>query len=427
MEAQVIAREGSAIKLEVWVDLSGSMLMAEEAILSAVNEVGTVATQEALSRFDADGDPIVLGGVKWYCKENAAKTYQTPYGAVPVERHVYQRSGGGKTLCPLETNARIVRTATPRFAKLVSHKLARGVAAEVATDLSENHGRATVKLMVQELGAFVGGIAQAKEESWSYATPKLDTRIASVGIGVDGTCMLLCESAWREAMTGSISLYDKMGERQHTIYIGASPEYGKATFFERMEREIAHVKALYPTARYAGIADGAKTNWQFLGPHVEEQILDFYHATEYLTDAADAIWGDKLDLRETWLDSRCSTLKHDPKGIDKIRRELAAIDRQQWHTERRTKLDDCIRFFTNHHHQMQYARYQQAGLPIGSGVTEAACKTLVKQRLCRSGMRWKEPGAQVILSLRALVLTATRWAQFWKKIAQYGVPDLCGA
>ena len=56
MEAQVTAREGSAIKLEVWVDLSGSMLMAEEAILSAVNEIGNVATKEALSRFDADGD-----------------------------------------------------------------------------------------------------------------------------------------------------------------------------------------------------------------------------------------------------------------------------------------------------------------------------------------------------------------------------------
>jgi hypothetical protein len=49
---------------------------------------------------------------------------------------------------------------------------------------------------------------------------------------------------------------------------------------ERMEREIAHVKQLYPRARYVGIADGAKSNWDFLGPHVDEEILDFYHATE---------------------------------------------------------------------------------------------------------------------------------------------------
>ena len=57
-------------------------------------------------------------------------------------------------------------------------------------------------------------------------------------------------------------------------------------------------------------------------------------------------------------------------------------------------------------------------------MTEAACKTLVKQRLCRSGMRWKEEGAQMILSLRALLLTQTRWSQFWSKIEQYGVPEM---
>ena len=129
---------------------------------------------------------------------------------------------------------------------------------------------------------------QAKEESWSYATPALG-KVATVGIGVDGTCMLICDQKWREAMTGSISLYDKQGERLHTIYVGAAPEYGKETFFARMQREIDHVKSLYPKAHFVGIADGAKSNWDFLGPHIDEQVLDFYHATQYLTRAAAAI------------------------------------------------------------------------------------------------------------------------------------------
>jgi hypothetical protein len=73
---------------------------------------------------------------------------------------------------------------------------------------------------------------------------------------------------------------------------------------------------------------------------------------------------------------------------------------------------------------MRYARYRENGMPIGSGVTEAACKTLVKQRLCCSGMRWAPEGAQIILNLRALVLTKSRWEQFWQKINQYGVPVL---
>ena len=55
-------------------------------------------------------------------------------------------------------------------------------------------------------------------------------------------------------MVGTVSLYDALGERQHTIYIGATPEYGKAIFLERLEREIQRTKARYPQATYIGIA-----------------------------------------------------------------------------------------------------------------------------------------------------------------------------
>lgn len=423
---EVMVREGTTITIQTTVDLSGSMLDVEEAILASVNAVGAVATEEGLKRFDADGDPIVLGGVKWYSRGQPAKTYQTPYGEVEVERHLYQRAGGGPTYCPLEHGARIVHTATPRFAKMVSHKLAQSTALHVKVDLAENHGRAASKLLIQDIGTFVGTVVQAKEESWSYAVPKIPAAITTVGIGMDGAAMMLCGPHWREAMTGSLSLYDASGERQHTIYIGAAPEYGKDVFHQRMEREIAHVKALYPAACYVGIADGARCNWTFLGPHVEKQIADFYHVCEYLTKAAQVIWPRPKDLgkREAWLDAHCSQLKHEVGGAEAILKELQGINVQRWPPERADKLATCITYFTNQRHRMKYAEYQAAGLPIGSGVTEAACKTLIKQRLCRSGMQWTDHGAQVILSLRALVLTATRWNQFWNKIDQYGVPDL---
>jgi len=77
-------------------------------------------------------------------------------------------------------------------------------------------------------------------------------------------------------------------------------------------------------------------------------------------------------------------------------------------------------YFINHRQIMDYAGHIEKKLPIGSGVTEADCKTLVKQRLCGSGMRWKDKGAKVILSLRALVQSKGRWQQFWDKIDQYG-------
>jgi hypothetical protein len=77
-------------------------------------------------------------------------------------------------------------------------------------------------------------------------------------------------------------------------------------------------------------------------------------------------------------------------------------------------------YFNNHRHQMDYPGFVAEGLPIGSGVAEAACKSLVKQRLCASGMRWKTKGAKIVLSLRALTNTVGRWSQFCQKIDQFG-------
>jgi hypothetical protein len=76
----ISGREGDRIKIEVTIDLSGSMLDAEESILRGVNAVGNVATGEALKRFDVDGDPIVVGGAKWYSKGKLPKIYNTPDG-----------------------------------------------------------------------------------------------------------------------------------------------------------------------------------------------------------------------------------------------------------------------------------------------------------------------------------------------------------
>lgn len=406
------------------MDVTGPIMQAEESILCATNEVGIVATEEALKQYDADGAPIMMGGVKWYAMAPKSKYYQTPYGEAVVRRHVYEQACGGKTFCPLEHGARILRNATPRFAQLVAHKLAQGAAGDVMRDLVDNHGRPTSKLLVQELGAYVGAVVQAKEETWHYATPKLDEEVATIVIGVDGACMLLCEQGWREAMAGSISLYGRSGKRLHTIYVAAAPQHGRAMFWTRMEREIAHVKRHYPHARLIGLADGAQSNWDFLTLHVDEQIVDFYHATEYLARTAEAMFATDLPRQRIWLETQSARLADDWDGAALILEEWTAFDCHGWSKERKKALDDGIRYFRNHLHQMHYKRYRDRGMPIGSGVTEADCKTLVKQRLCRSGMRWSELGAQAILSLRALLLTETRWAQFWQKIEQFGAPAI---
>lgn len=423
MSAQLLRIEGSQLKIEVTIDLSRSMLTSEENIQQTLNETGCIATEAALKYLDTDGSAIEIAGEVMRTKGELPKAYQTPYGEVVVERHVYQRSGGGKTYCPLEREARIIITSTPLFAKQVSSKLAYGSAREVQRDLGENHRRPVAVSYIQRVSEAVASIIEAKEESWNYVPPQLEVEIASVAIGLDGTCMLLCESGWREAMVGTISLYDVLGERQHTIYIGATPEYGKAKFLERLEREIARTKARYPQATYIGIADGAAANWQFLKHHTSQQVLDFYHACGYLGAVAVALYPKDVTRQQQWLDEKCHQLKHEDGSATQLYQEMRELSHSQTHPQIiQDNLTAAVTYFQNHLHQMNYALYRNQHYPIGSGVTEAACKTVIKQRLCCSGMRWKEAGAAVVLSLRTLVLTSTRWNQFWNKLNQYGFP-----
>ena len=198
------------------------MLEAEEAIQDGLNEVGLLATEEKLKRFDTDGSPIQVGSVRMTSKGQFSQDYETPYGIVAVLRHVYQTSEGGKTFCPLEENARMVLNATPKFAKLVSYKYAEAGADAVVDDLQECHHRKISKRYVKSLGDIVGAYAVAKEETWNYALPEFERPCASIAIGVDGTCMLLQEDGWRVAMTGTIAFYDAQGERLHT-FIPAQP------------------------------------------------------------------------------------------------------------------------------------------------------------------------------------------------------------
>jgi hypothetical protein len=424
MPAVIVARTDSAFTIQVEIPYASSMLDFEEAIQQRLNEAGVLATTEALQQFDADGSPIQIGDTKLTSKGKLKKEYQTPYGVATVARHVYQSSRGGKTYCPLDREARIVVSSTPKFAKMVAHKYAELGSARVIKDLAENHGRSVARCFVQDVTDAVATVALAKQEGWEYALPKLAETPPTITLGRDGTCLLMCEGGWRETMVGTIGFYDAEGDRQHTIYLAATPEYGKATFLDRMEREIARVKAAYPGARYVGLADGAKGNWEFLGRHTETQVIDFWHAAEYLSDAGDALFARSPDAKRAWLEARCHRLKHESGAARQLIKDFRRMAAQKGVSPDHEEVAAAIPYFTNQSKagRMDYPPLVTAKVPIGSGVTEAACQVLVKQRLCGSGMKWKEPGAAAVLSLRCLTYTTERWGQFWARIDRSGFP-----
>lgn len=421
MNTKIIKETPKGITLQIEIPYGDSMLKTEKMIQESLNGAGTIATGKALEQFDTDGSSMMTGGIKWTArKEKKGKDYETPYGKVRVERHVYQTSKGGRTRCPLEENAKIIHTATPRFARILSSKYASFGAAGVQDDLESNHSRKIRKAYIQDIAEFVGTIADAKEEIWEYELPEMDAHITTITSSLDGTCMLMKDDGWREAMTGTISLYDDQGERQHTIYTAASPEYGKKKFLAKLEREMERIQKKFPRAKNVGLADGAKENWKFLEPRTDIQVLDFFHATEYVGNVGEAVFKDK-EKRQEWITTTCHNLKHEDGAAKNIYKEFLAFEKtQKLPTGDKNKLSAAISYFKNNVERMDYANQVRNHIPIGSGVTEAACKVIVKQRLCQSGMRWKEPGASIVLSLRTLKHSAGRWEQFWDKIDRFG-------
>ena len=95
---------------------------------------------------------------------------------------------------------------------------------------------------------------------------------------------------------------------------------------------------------------------------------------------------------------------------------IRALCRLRARYPRREVLHKAVAYFREHRHRMPYARLRAQQLPIGSGVVEAACKTLVSQRLKRSGMRWREAGGQAILTFRAWC-QSDRFDRAWSLLA----------
>ena len=322
----------------------------------------------------------------------------------------------------MEESARMLRDATPRLAKQVSSKYSNMSARQTQRDLSENHGRDLSRDYIQNLGQQVGMRIEEEEGRVNYSLPIEVADIELVSIGRDGTTMHIDKEGYRETMNGTISFHDGKGVRLHTIYLAEAPEYGKVTFNARMTKEIEEVKFLLrnKVIKYIGLADGAKDNWTYLERQTDLSILDYWHACEYLTKASKASSKSAYE-RKQWLEQARDDLLNKQGGVKQLLQQMKRFRRKQKLSKvARQSLEVAITYFTNHHHQMDYANYLKNNYPVGSGVTEAACKVIVKQRFCQSGMKWKITGAQKTLCIRSLYNTNGRWKQFWNYINEFG-------
>ena len=142
------------------------------------------------------------------------------------------------------------------------------------------------------------------------------------------------------------------------------------------------------------------------------RIADFYHVAEHLGDLSKAWRTGDPKAAETLCDEWCHILKHE--GGPATLAVIEALDRAG-HPESAIEVHRQVtQYVRNHADRMDYPRYVEAGWQIGSGHIEAACRTVVNERLKKSGMRWGEDGADAVCHLRALFKgDAEQWEAFW--------------
>jgi hypothetical protein len=399
-----------------------SFYQSEQIVQQIINQIGKELTLEMLQSRDCDQATIEREGRIWYRKEASKGSYQTPYGEVTLARHLYQTSAGGATRCPLEENCQLsFGAATPLLAETLSFKVSALTPGEAAQDLAK-HGLQLSPSFIRETAQKVGRIAVEKATAWQLQAPAPQARVEVIATGLDGTTMPLRGEDYKEAMCGTIALYNQRAERLSTEYLGAMPESGKADFTKRFTARVAQVVALYPKALHVVLSDGALWNWQLIKEHYPEAIwiLDFWHAAQHLSQAAEAIFGAApSEEKSAWFERWKTALRDDPDGVAGVVRSLLYYrNRTKLSATARKELDAQLNYFRSHADEMQYADYVAAGLPIGSGVTEAGCKELIKARFCRSGMRWNRDSGAKVLQLRAIRLSA-QWDSFWSKVMRY--------
>ena len=240
------------------------------------------------------------------------------------------------------------------------------------------------------------------------------------------------DDSYREAATATLSVHDRAGRRLGTVYLGRMPEPGQGTLSEQLTRLITEVLKRWtgPLPRLAYVTDAGHHQVAYYervlkpmrhpsrpGEALEwEWVIDYFHASEYVHKLSQALFRDPRRAR-SWAWKMCRWLKTRPRAIHRILHSAAAIRSRRLVLGRSKAYREAYGYLRDHSKHLDYVSYRRNHLPIGSGVTEAACKTVFSQRLKRSGMAWSVEGGQRIVDLRVIDLSGV-WSEVHQSYLQ---------
>lgn len=409
----------------------------EKALKAVLDETGRSLLQEELNRLEPADKTEAAPKVRYHkatyrINKRTPASIATSFGPITVWSFLYLHEEDGEPgLHPLQVRLGIVAGATPVLAERVGRWAVDHSQREVRQLLLCEHGlkwsndrlRRVLREFRQQIVAFRAEAQLERLLGWLDQAERSRGRHRPVlAVGRDGVMVPIRQGGYQEASAGTVSVYDRRRKRLGTVYLGQMPETKQRTMTDELTALLKAVLEEWagPVPRLVYVTDKGQAQDEFYKKTLKkmrhprqprqrlewEWVLDFFHVCAYVSKLSDALFDKASKQGSAWFKKMRHWLRERQQGITHLLRSAS-----QHYNRRKLRKGEEAEFWKAYHYLrdysrwMAYARYRRQGLPIGSGVTEAACKTVFTQRLKRSGMRWHKESGQVIVDLRVIYLS----------------------
>lgn len=396
------------------------------------------------------------GGLYTRLNQKTRQQAWSLFGPLSLWRVGYRPTdkNGDATLFPLALSLGLVHGASPALAGHACQLLAETGMTQQRT-LARLRQDCGVGWGVKKLRQVTAAVAAAlTEQQHEVQVEKLLALLAQadaskgrhkpgLSAGRDGiTLGVRCKGGrvFEVASTGTLSVHDRRGQRLGTVYLAYTPESGQPrlsrSFTRLLQEVLRRWQGTLPHLSYVTDAGDNETTYfdtvlaRMRHPRTREKlawvrVVDFYHVSERLWTMAELLFG-KGRRAAAWARKMQKWLKK-PGGANRVLHSAAALRELYGLSGKKVmKFQTAYNYLRDRMAYLKYAEYRRLGIPLGSGVTEAACKTVYTERLKLSGMRWQKHGAQTILDLRVLLLSRVWDAAYARVLAGHAEVKVWG-
>lgn len=411
----------------------------ETELSKLLTELGRRIVEWAVNHLEPRDETLLPNALFWE-RDHYRRKRLTPtrnlnclFGKIRLWRWLYEPTEGSglRSLFPLELRLGLVcGVATPALADRVAQLAVDFSQRQLLGILRGDHqvcwGTKTLRkvttAMAEGMSAFRHAAQVEQLMRWlREAHEKSGPRRIVLSVGRDGVMLPIRNAKnYREGAAATVSVFNRWGQRLGTVYLGQMPEAGQQAISEQLTRLVRDVLAKWdgPLPRLVYVTDAgfhpseyfAKVLSRLPNPHQPgtyyqwQWVVDYYHACHYISRLADAIFGPGR-AAHAWAAKMRRWLKEKPSGVFRVLRSAGALRTIRGLVEQESDYQTAYAYLRNHAGSMDYRTYRRLRTPIGSGVTEAACKILFTQRFKRAGMKWNIDDGKSVLALRVIALS----------------------